>query len=677
MKRTWIMLLIVMSFALVSAAFAVEQVNVEAPEAIALRLIKFNGVLKDSSGLPLSGEVVVHFALYASQEGGESLWRESQLVKVEEEGHYNVFLGASEKEGLPLELFSTGKAQWLGVQAEGEQEQPRIVLVSVPYALKAADADKIGGEPVSSFVLNKDLLEAGGDFNTYMTILQQREINEPVDESADSTESSRTGGGRPMPLPDLDRGSRKILTTFQSSSVTSFGDQAGTTGTGVTFIGVGTGLVNTTSGNLNTFVGHGAGRYNTAGHDNSFLGAYSGNQNTTGYSNSFFGSSAGHFNTTGSYNSFIGDSAGYSNSTGGYNSFFGYEAGYSNTNGWYNSFFGDHAGYSNTAGYNNSFLGYYAGYSNTTGDGNSFIGDHAGHYNSTGSFNSFLGFGAGYSNTTASDNSFFGHHAGFSNTTGLGNSFLGYEAGYANTTGWDNSFLGYQAGYSNTTGDGNSFFGHYAGYANTTGYNNSFLGYGAGYSSTTGYWNTFLGLEAGFYNTTGNYNTATGLAALSFNSTGKYNTALGTSSGHNSTTGNYNIFLGAFVEGTAADTNTIRIGLPYDASTQVGQNQAYMAGIVENPLSPSDGPMAVGILPDGRLGTLPSVVPLQTTISSGLPTQVQPTAAETAPVAGSLLFLSSGATPPSGYTLMGHTDFDLKMAGNKHSSITIDVYMKY
>jgi len=61
-------------------------------------------------------------------------------------------LGASTTEGVPLELFSANQAQWLGVQPEGQAEQ-RILLVSVPYALKAADAETLGGIPASSFVL--------------------------------------------------------------------------------------------------------------------------------------------------------------------------------------------------------------------------------------------------------------------------------------------------------------------------------------------------------------------------------------------------------------------------------------------------------------------------------------------------------------------------------------------
>jgi hypothetical protein len=41
----------------------------------------------------------------------------------------------------------------LGVTINGGQEQPRILLLSVPYALKAADAETVGGLPASAFVL--------------------------------------------------------------------------------------------------------------------------------------------------------------------------------------------------------------------------------------------------------------------------------------------------------------------------------------------------------------------------------------------------------------------------------------------------------------------------------------------------------------------------------------------
>ena len=62
-------------------------------------------------------------------------------------------LGASLSSGLPTDLFANGDARWLEVQIPGQNPQPRALLVSVPYALKAADASTLGGLPASAFVL--------------------------------------------------------------------------------------------------------------------------------------------------------------------------------------------------------------------------------------------------------------------------------------------------------------------------------------------------------------------------------------------------------------------------------------------------------------------------------------------------------------------------------------------
>src|SRR6266478_2303082 len=119
------------------------------------RLVKFAGTLKDEQGKARTGVVGVTFAIYKDQEGGAALWLETQNVELDEQGHYTVLLGATKNEGLPLELFAAGEPRWLGVQVNlpKEVEQPRVLLVSVPYALKASDADTLGGKPLSSFVL--------------------------------------------------------------------------------------------------------------------------------------------------------------------------------------------------------------------------------------------------------------------------------------------------------------------------------------------------------------------------------------------------------------------------------------------------------------------------------------------------------------------------------------------
>ncbi len=116
-------------------------------------LVNFRGLLTDLSGKALAGPVGVTFSLYKDSQGGAPLWVETQNVQVDRTGHYSVELGAASSQGLPPELFASGEARWLGVRAQGSAEQPRVLLVSVPYALKALDAETVGGKPASSFML--------------------------------------------------------------------------------------------------------------------------------------------------------------------------------------------------------------------------------------------------------------------------------------------------------------------------------------------------------------------------------------------------------------------------------------------------------------------------------------------------------------------------------------------
>jgi hypothetical protein len=132
-----------------------------ATASVVPRLIKFSGVMT-SSGTPnrtgdgaSGGPVTATFSLYELQEGGAPLWSESQKVQLDEQGRYVVLLGATDPAGLPLDLFTSGKALWLGVQPQlsAAGELPRVLLVAVPYALKASDSDTLGGKPASAYAL--------------------------------------------------------------------------------------------------------------------------------------------------------------------------------------------------------------------------------------------------------------------------------------------------------------------------------------------------------------------------------------------------------------------------------------------------------------------------------------------------------------------------------------------
>ena len=113
-------------------------------------LVNFSGELAPAAGGPATGMVGITFLLYKESQGGVPLWMETQNVQPDKDGHYAVMLGSTSSRGLPAEIFAAGEARWLGVQAEGQSEQPRVLLLSVPYALKAADAQTVGGLPPSA-----------------------------------------------------------------------------------------------------------------------------------------------------------------------------------------------------------------------------------------------------------------------------------------------------------------------------------------------------------------------------------------------------------------------------------------------------------------------------------------------------------------------------------------------
>ena len=122
------------------------------PAAAVPRLVKFSGKAIDQDKA-VTGLAGITFAIYREQAGGSPLWLETQNVQPDSKGNYTVQLGATTAEGLPQELFTSGEARWLGVRINGGEELPRVLLMSVPYALKAADAQTLGGLPASAFML--------------------------------------------------------------------------------------------------------------------------------------------------------------------------------------------------------------------------------------------------------------------------------------------------------------------------------------------------------------------------------------------------------------------------------------------------------------------------------------------------------------------------------------------
>lgn len=134
-----------------SAQRAVTAATLAAP--VVPNVIRYSGTLSDLNGKPLTRLQGVTFLLYKDDQGGAPLWLEIQNVQPDKTGRYSVMLGSATDQGIPANLFANGEARWLAVQVAGQPEQPRTLLVAVPYALKAADAQTLGGLPPSAFVL--------------------------------------------------------------------------------------------------------------------------------------------------------------------------------------------------------------------------------------------------------------------------------------------------------------------------------------------------------------------------------------------------------------------------------------------------------------------------------------------------------------------------------------------
>ena len=140
---------------LVTILFAVSNASAQQTNTSTVpNLISYSGTLAHARNVAVPSRTVgVTFAIYKQQEGGAPVWLETQNVTVDSSGHYSVLLGSTRAEGMPADLFSAQEERWLGVKAEGQAEQARVMLVSVPYAFKAHEAETLGGMPASAFAL--------------------------------------------------------------------------------------------------------------------------------------------------------------------------------------------------------------------------------------------------------------------------------------------------------------------------------------------------------------------------------------------------------------------------------------------------------------------------------------------------------------------------------------------
>jgi hypothetical protein len=361
--------------------------------------VNFTGKATDAQGKTIAGIAGVTFSIYKDQYEGAPLWMETQNIQADAKGNYTVHLGASSSQGLPVELFIGGEARWLGVRINDGAEQPRTLLLSVPYALKAVDAETLGGKPLSAFLLAppSGSAAAGSAQN------QPQKMPPPATYSITCASSTACNKGF-VPLFSSTGGAATITNSLIQQSGSTLKVAAALTATGVV-----TGSSFAIGTNPFAF-----GSYSS---QNSFLG-FAGNTTTTGTNNTGIGYQALHAN-----------GSGFANVANGYQAL-----------------------YQNTSGYVNVADGYQALSNNTTGSYNTAVGENAGDGTTTGYFNTSIGAGAGpwtgaLTNTTAigalalasvSNSLILGGTGTSAVSVGIGTSSPYYDYGLTVTTGGQN-----------------------------------------------------------------------------------------------------------------------------------------------------------------------------------------------------------------------------------------------
>ena len=180
-------------------------VEMAGSQSASARLISFSDSVE---GQP-DGALTVTFAIYNDQPGSAAVWTETQLVQITG-GKYTVLLGSRDPAGLPASLFADDQAHWLGVQVNGAEK--RHLMVSVPYAMKAVEAQFFGGLLPSQYVTLAQL----------QSILQNSTVSAPaITAAAPKTntfvQTAAAVGSTPQPATDFtdNNGTEVLLVTQQ------------------------------------------------------------------------------------------------------------------------------------------------------------------------------------------------------------------------------------------------------------------------------------------------------------------------------------------------------------------------------------------------------------------------------------------------------------------------------
>ncbi len=400
--------------------------------------------------------VSVRFSLYADPSSHSALWTEDQTLTPDKDGKYSILLGSASSIGLPPTLFADGQTRWLGIQVAGGEEQ-RSPLASVPFAMKAGDAETLAGHPATDLVTQDELRSALAS-----QIPSPQQISPQT-----TTPTTPTGSGTTNYIP---------LWTSANTLGSSFLTQIGTGAS--TKLGIGTAapqntldvlggitargdvaMEPSTLATASTAVNSPPFSFNASSWSSSlakvvaqefaFLTIVSGNNTANPTSSLQLWSVAGSTGLT---------ATGLSISQKGIITFASGQ----------------------------TFPGATGG-SNTVVNASSYdLGGTLFATGSTSQYNAFLGFsGNSAANTSSSSSTGIGSYALYSLTNGSSNSASGMEGLFNNTSGSFNTASGAQSLYENTTGSYNTALGEQALFYNATGSSITAIGASAGPDSSS------------------------------------------------------------------------------------------------------------------------------------------------------------------------------------------------
>jgi hypothetical protein len=119
-------------------------------------LISFQGILKDSGGNPVNGNVNLTFTIYDDSllsNPGNILWQETHLNVPVATGLFNVVLGQGSP-SIPLtDTVFSDPDRWIGIRVQGGDEQlPRTKFLTAPFSHRISTIDGATGGTITGAI---------------------------------------------------------------------------------------------------------------------------------------------------------------------------------------------------------------------------------------------------------------------------------------------------------------------------------------------------------------------------------------------------------------------------------------------------------------------------------------------------------------------------------------------